>query len=79
MKQVTITLTGQEAEIVLFALSLREKQKGLCRENVQEAMSLRLRFNAAFTQAFGWCYYPSRWEPNGIKHVSVKLYDFPPQ
>lgn len=80
MANVTLNLTSQEAEMVLFALTLRSKQKGLHPNAQSEAHALGERFDRAFTAAFGWDASIDRMKLNRrpIKHVSLKCYDLAP-
>lgn len=79
-KIVTLELSSSEAETILFALTLRSKQRQIGDALQGEALSIGDRLNQAFERTFGWMKYDRmRANREKIKHVSLTRYDLPPK
>jgi hypothetical protein len=77
--RITIDVTSNEAEIILFALALRSKQSKLSQNGIDDAVSLSERLNRTFEQAFGWTQFDrTAHNRKPIKRVSITCYDYPP-
>ena len=77
--KITIDVTSNEAETILFALAMRSKQKGIHYTQEQEAVSIGERLNNTFESAFGWTPW-DRMKANRrpFKSVNIRCYDLPP-
>jgi hypothetical protein len=80
MRNVSVYISSEDAELILFALALRSKQKGLSAEESAKAADLSKYLNVKFEQSFGWCQFDrTKSNRKPIKHVTIKLYDVAPE
>jgi len=78
--KVTIDISSEEAENILFALTLRSKQSKLSSVRQDETVELGKSLDGTFAQAFGWDKSIDRMNlmRRPIKNVSIKCYDLSP-
>jgi hypothetical protein len=77
--KITLNISDNDAETILFALALRSKQAKLNPSLAEDARGLGEYLNKEFVKQMGWADLDqmNQWcKP--IKRVSIKLYDFPP-
>jgi hypothetical protein len=78
--QITLHISSEDAETILFALTLRSKQKSANPILQNEAIALGESLDSQFAKQFGWDASINRMAHyrRPIKSVSIKCYDFPP-
>jgi hypothetical protein len=79
-KQITITLSSNEAEDILYALVLRSRQSKVSEMRQNEAVSLAHNLDKQFAKQLGWDTTIDRVTSRRkqMKRVSVTFYDYPP-
>lgn len=79
--KVEIDVDDATAETILFALTLRSKQKGLSPQMAAQALHLGEALNTTFEKALGWDgpYDRMKSYRYPIKSVSLKCYDLAPE
>lgn len=68
---VTLELTSEEAEAILFALKLRASSAGIRPRYAAEVEAIRARLNSAFETQLGWDHCPDRYKATGDIRVTV--------
>ncbi len=78
--KVTIDITSDEAENLLFALVLRSKQNKLSLLRQNETIALGKKLESTFVETFGWYKNVDRIRNlrHPIKNVLVRYYDIAP-
>ena len=67
--KVTIDITSEQADDLLFALKMRASQVKLNRDPGRE--ELRMKINSACEEVFGWDRYPGRHEADDSIRVTI--------
>jgi hypothetical protein len=77
--KVTLNISDNDAETILFALALRSKQAKLSPSRAEDARGLGEYLNLEFTKQMDWTDFDRMAHMrHPIKRVSVTFYDYPP-
>jgi hypothetical protein len=78
--QVTINISSEEAEMILYALALRANQKKVDVEMQKQAIDIGCYLNEKFEEAFDWRKFNRmKHHDSYMKSVSLKCYDIAPE